>query len=201
MAYRNFTLQQLSQDYGLKITTEQLVLPEAAIQPTAMLLQDIDQARKIPHLSEKARSEWVVAPIFRDLYRQNKHDFNIYSGYVLNADKKQKLYGECDFIFTHGDFNILEIQAPIFTVVEAKRNEIEEGIPQVAAQMLGSYIYNQNKKNDIKTIYGASTNAFEWIFLKLEAGKYLTIDSGRYYLNNINQLLRIFQGIIKGSKE
>lgn len=49
-------------------------------------------------------------------------------------------------MLTGGEFNLLEIQALIFTVVEAKRNKIEEGLPQAAAQMLGAFIYNKKKR-------------------------------------------------------
>ena len=48
-------------------------------------------------------------------------------------------------MLTGGEFNLLEIQALIFTAVEAKRNEIEEGLPQAAPQMLGAFIYNKKK--------------------------------------------------------
>ena len=197
MAYRRFTLEMLEKDCGLVISNKSIELPTAPITPSQVLLDELQHARRIPHLSEKARSEWVVAPIFRDLHRFNNYDFNIYSGYVLNADKKRKLNGECDFLLTSGAFNLLEVQTPIFTAVEAKRNEIEEGLPQAAAQMLGAYVFNQKKGSSIETIYGASTNAFEWIFLKLEKGTHLTIDTERYYLNNVQQLLSIFQGILK----
>ncbi len=199
MAYRKFTLEMLEKDCGLVISNESIELPKAPITPSQVLLDELQHARKIPHLSEKARSEWLVAPIFRDLHRTNNYNFNIYSGYVLNADKKKKLNGECDFLFTGGEFNLLEVQMPVFTAVEAKRNEIEEGLPQAAAQMLGAYIYNQKKGIISEVIYGASTNAFEWIFLKLEKGKFLTIDTQRYYLSDVTQLLSIFQGILKVS--
>ncbi len=49
----------------------------------------------------------------------------------------------------------------------------------------------------ILNIYGVSTNAFEWIFLKLDNGTHLIIDTQRYYLNEVQQLLGILQGILK----
>ena len=197
MAYRKFTLEMLEKDCGLVIANESIELPKGPITPSKVLLDELLHARKIPHLSEKARSEWVVAPLFRDLHQFNNYNFNIYSGYVLNADKKMKLNGDCDFLLTGGEFNLLEVQSPIFTAVEAKRNEIEEGLPQAAAQMLGAFIFNKKKGITSDIIYGASTNAFEWIFLKLENGTHLTIDTQRYYLNDVHQLLSIFQGILK----
>ena len=67
-------------------------------------------------------------------------------------------------------------------------------IPQCAAQMLGAKIYNE--KNDVKIdcIYGCVTTGNDWKFLKLE--KDLIIDSQTFYLNEIGELLAVFQNII-----
>ena len=196
MSYKNISLDTLKNSFGVVVKHLPLQLPMSDFVPSKQLEDEISEARFIPHLSEKARSELFVSPLFKELYRHSKGRFHLYSGYTLNADSKRKLNGECDFLFTIGDYDILEVQPTIFTAVEAKRNEIEEGIPQVAAQMLGAYLFNNKKNKPIDTIYGASTNAFEWIFLKLENGKYLTIDTERYYLNDLSKLLSIFQGII-----
>jgi hypothetical protein len=46
-----------------------------------------------------------------------------------------------------------------------------------------------------ETIYGAVTNAFEWVFLKLE-GDTVYIDHNRYYLNELPKILGVFQYVI-----
>ena len=196
MSYKNTTLEILKNDFGIVVKYAVLQLPTSKFVPSAQLEKEINEAYSIPHLSEKARSELFVSPLFRELYRHSKGNFHLYSGYHLNADHKRKLNGECDFLLTVGEYDILQVQPTVFTAVEAKRNEIEEGIPQVAAQMLGAYLFNIQKKKPIHTIYGATTNAFDWIFLKLENGSTLTIDSKRYYLNNLPELLGILQGIV-----
>jgi hypothetical protein len=38
-------------------------LPHSEIKPSEILSDELLQARKIPHLSEKARSEWLVVPL------------------------------------------------------------------------------------------------------------------------------------------
>ncbi len=45
-----------------------------------------------------------------------------------------------------------------------------------------------------KTIYGAVTNAYEWVFLKLE-GNTVFVDKKRYYLNELPKLLGVLQFI------
>ena len=67
-------------------------------------------------------------------------------------------------MLTSGEFNLLEIQALIFTAVEAKRNEIEEGLPQAAAQMLGAFIYNKKKRITSDVIYARAPMRLNGLF-------------------------------------
>jgi len=83
-------------------------------------------------------------------------------------------------------------------MVEAKKNDMDIGIPQCAAQMLGAKIYNE--KNNVKTkfIYGCVTTGEEWLFLKLD--EHLIIDKRKYFLNELGELLAVFQNIIDNYK-
>jgi hypothetical protein len=195
MAYRAFTLDSLSEKFGLEISNGEIALEIKHFEPSSRVLDDISEGKSIPYITEKARSELFIIPIFRELHRKNKTKFNFYSGYTLDADKKLGLNGECDFLFSKTT-NRLDLQPPIFSLMEAKQDKIEASTAQCAAQMYGAYIYNQKKGKDTPVIYGATTNAFEWLFLKLEDGKKITIDVNRYTLNDLTQLLGIFQGIV-----
>jgi len=138
-------------------------------------------------------------PILIDLMKRNGQFFTIYSGDRLVADKVNGLSGECDFILAKqtGSF---DINTPIITIVEAKKNDIEIGIPQCAAQMLGARIYNKEYGNQLDIIYGCVTTADDWIFLKLDKNV-LFVDSQKYYLGNIEDLLGVFQYIIDHYKK
>jgi hypothetical protein len=73
--------------------------------------------------------------------------------------------------------------------------DIDLGLEQCAAQMLGARVYNQKHKNPIETIYGCVTTGTEWQFLLLE-NNIFWVDTNRYYLNNLPQLLGILQTIV-----
>ena len=62
--------------------------------------------------------------------------------------------------------------------------------------MLGARLYNQQDEKDITTIYGCVTTGDDWLFLKLE-NDIIYIDTQRYYLDNLPQVLGILQSIIK----
>ncbi len=195
MAYKSFTLDSLTEKFGLQIENAEILLEVKPFEPSQRVLDDISEGKSIPYITEKARSELFIIPIFRELQRKNKTKFNFYSGYTLDADKKLGLNGECDFLFSKVT-NRLDLQPPIFSLMEAKQDKIESSTAQCAAQMFGAYIYNQKRNKPTPIIYGATTNAFEWLFMKLENGEKLTIDINRYALNDLTQLLGIFQGII-----
>ena len=161
---------------------------------SADLQKALARARELPIRTEKARSEWIVAPILLELRDLTNSFFTIYSGDNLNADEGAGLWGECDFILTKNT-GTFDINYPILSVVEAKKNNIEIGIPQCAAQLVGAKIFNQKKGVIISTLYGCVTTGDDWVFMRL-ADNELVIDTRKYYLVEIGELLALFVDII-----
>jgi hypothetical protein len=126
-------------------------------------------------MTEKAKSEFIVVPILRELRRHNHDKFKIFSGYEFNVDSKQNLTGYCDFMLS-ANVHKAEVTAPIFCLLEAKNAEIDKGWAQCGAEMYAAQLFNERKGNPQEVIYGCVTNAFSWCFLKLE-NKNLYIDT------------------------
>jgi hypothetical protein len=61
----------------------------------------------------------------------------VFSGFELVVDKAQGLTDFCDFILSQ-NAQRMEITAPIFCLVEAKKAEIENGLAQCGAEMYAS---------------------------------------------------------------
>ncbi|GAB1540734.1 hypothetical protein NUACC21_34030 [Scytonema sp. NUACC21] len=139
--------------------------------------------------SEKARSELIIAPILVDLRRQLNERINLFSGVDFTVDDSRGLNGTCDFLITKSP-EILMVTAPVITVVEAKKENINAGLGQCAAEMVAAQIFNERSVTDIKIIYGAVTTGSIWQFLKLQ-GQTLSIDLSEYYLKDVNKILGI----------
>lgn len=82
------------------------------------------------------------------------------------------------------------IKSPVFCAVgaasgEAKSRSVEEGIAQVGAEMYAAQLYNQRDGNPTDVLFGCVTNAYEWLFLRLE-GNSLQTDIDRYFLDTLN---------------
>ena len=192
MAYSEFSLAKVKQEFGL-ITIEKrdifAEIPELAASNLLRDILDYNLAIALGSNSEKARSELIISPILVDLRRQLKEEINLFSGVDFTVDDSKGLNGTCDFIITKSP-EILMVTAPVITVVEAKKENINAGFGQCAAEMVAAQIFNQKSATEIKTIYGAVTTGSIWQFLKLE-GQTLTIDLSEYYLKDVNKILGI----------
>jgi hypothetical protein len=193
MAYGDFTLSDLASKFGIRNQRRRLFDAITPVEPSEKLKAELLEVEEMPIRSEKAKSEWIVVPILKELRQRNDKFFTIYSGENLNSDEARGLKGECDFILAR-DTGSFDISFPILQIVEAKKNDLEVGVPQCAAQLLGARVFNEKKGLHLDIIYGCVTTGNDWLFMKLE--NELVIDSKVYYLVQINELLGIFQDII-----
>jgi hypothetical protein len=197
MAYTDFLLSDLEEKFGVRHERTPLLFPLHLIEPSERLKLELEESTEMPIKSEKARSEWIVVPILKELRRLNSKFFTIYSGDTLVGDKFSGLQGECDFILSK-DTKSYDISIPIFHIVEAKRNDLEEGVRQCAAQLVGARKYNERKGITTEKIYGCTTTGDVWQFIEYSDKIY--IDTKKYYLGEIDELLGVFQNIIDYNK-
>jgi hypothetical protein len=193
MAYTDFSLADLETRFGIRNQVRPLFEPLPPLLPSGWLQTSLQAARELPVRSEKARSEGIVFPILVEMRSRNDKFFTIYSGDNLNADASRGLNGECDFILTK-DTGSFDINYPIMQIVEAKRNDLEIGVPQCAAQLVGAKIFNESKGVSVPQLMGCVTTGNEWLFIRLS--DHLEIDQRIYYLNELGELLAVFQQLI-----
>ncbi len=196
MAYKDFSLENLEEQFNINNTSSLLFAKDKvrSIQMSDWLKETLELGRHLPIKSEKAKSELIITPILLELKRRNNDFFTFYSGDRLNVDKTKGLNGECDFLLAHNTKSFT-INTPIISVVEAKKSDIELGIGQCGAQMLGAKLFNEKRNNGIETVYGCVTTAGEWKFLKLE-NQLLTIDIETFYYSEVEKVLGVFQEIL-----
>lgn len=197
MPYNQFnSLQALKKQLNIVTKTHSLFANLNSVEPSNWLLETLDRVltHQVAYFSEKSRSEAIVFPILLEIQSRHEYRFGLYSGAIMEADKSIGLNGECDFILSNAVQSI-ELERPIFCIVEAKDNDIEMGIPQCLAQMVGAQIFNEQENYIYPIIYGAVTTGTEWLFLKLE-GSTAYIDANRYYIADVAQLLGVLDNII-----
>lgn len=192
MAYSNFTLAKVKSDFGLTVNeTQNLFNHIPAVEPSEILtviLQDyIPLATAIG--TEKARSEFLIAPILSEVRKQLNYQISLFSGTDFNVDIEKGLLGYCDFLISASSEQFF-ISAPVITIVEAKNENIISGLGQCIAEMVASQIFNQRQNLDIPVIYGVVTTGTAWRFLTLNENK-VCIDMVEYYINQVDKILGI----------
>ncbi|MCU0340156.1 MAG: hypothetical protein MUE30_09730 [Spirosomaceae bacterium] len=197
MAYSNFKLKEIERVASLKEEVKPLFAHVAPLEPSAWLQETLEKTGHLLPKSEKARSELILMPVLLEMLARNNYAFTIFSGENLEADAALGLNGECDFILGKGEKSYT-IQSPIFALVEAKQNIVENSLGQCVAQMVGAAIFNKTDGTPITRIYGCVSNGSEWQFLRLE-NKILTIDDKIYFFNELEHILGILQNIIQES--
>jgi hypothetical protein len=194
MAYADFSLDLLRRIFDLIIAPRSLFDAPAPLPISPWLQETLAKGMPLALVSEKARSEFIIAPILLTSRELSQDQVAVYSGQRLDVDPANGLVGECDFILTATP-PLPVIQAPVLVVVEAKKNDIESGLGQCAAQMLGALRLNQLDETRIETVYGCVTTGEAWQFMRL-SGALLEIDTARYYINEVGVILAVVQTIL-----
>lgn len=184
MAYSDFvSIQQLSQKFDIRVEKSDFESFKdiKEITPSERCRLDILESQKIPNMTEKAKSELIIMPVLREVMRQTNWSFSLFSGFTFDVDSSQGLNGVCDYILS-SDAKAADVTAPIFSLVEAKNRGLEEGIAQAGAEMYAAQIFNQKAGKPLPVMYGCVTNAFDWLFLRME-NQNLYIDNKRYFID------------------
>jgi hypothetical protein len=199
MAYSDFTLERIQNDFGITSKITSLFQNNNPMSISHALKDDFELVERIPKRSEKAKSELIIVPILLELIRNNKGFLTFHSGEQLNVDKKKGLVGECDFILTKDNQSYI-INLPILSVLEAKKDDLELGVAQCAAQLIGARIYNEKAGIALPILYGCVTNSREWQFIRLK-DSLIEVHDKVYYLSEIEAIIGVFQQIIDFYKE
>ena len=197
MAYRSFTLSQVSRTFQLETIRRRGIFADIEpVAPSEHLTAALE--RKLPFAvamgTEKAKSELIVADILVELCLHFADRVSLFSGIDFNVDATNGLMGVCDFLVSLSP-QAFEVEAPAIILVEAKRDSLTDGLGQCVAEMVAAQRFNADAGNDIPCVYGATTSGTEWLFLKLE-GQALSIDMVTYHISQCGKLLGILTSMV-----
>ncbi len=200
MAYNKFTFKQVTEQFGLKVVQKDSLFPvDTTIlpQPSQLLKQTLERnvtlAKAIA--TEKALSEFIVAPVLSEILNISKGKISLFSGIDFTIDVKQGLSGRCDFIISLNS-NQYFLTAPIITIVEAKKSDISLGLGQCVAEMVAAQIFNEKENTPKTLIYGIVTTGIEWQMMSLE-GKNVYIENRTLSLDKLSEILGVLLKMIE----
>ena len=197
MAFRDFTFPEVQHTLGLTLAEADLFRAVPAWEPTAEFIErmqaGVDLALAVN--TEKARSEFIVAPLLMELRRTLAGGFGLFSGIEFNVDPARGLNGYCDFILTRSLLQSV-LTAPILAIAEAKNDNLRSGMGQCIAVMVAAREFNSQSATHLSTIYGAVTTGGAWKFLRL-VGTDLTLDRREYFVAELGRIMGVLAHIIR----
>ncbi len=196
MAFGDFTFPQVQNDLGLTIGEADLFSGVPAVEPREDFAATVGDGATVALAinTEKAKSEFIIAPILLELRRLLGRTFALFSGVELNVDPAKGLNGVCGFILS-GSPRQFVLTAPLVTIVEAKNDNLRSGLGQCIASMVASQLFNQKSGSPVAVIHGVVTTGSAWKFLRLE-GTAVALDLKEYYIDDLGKILGILRWVV-----
>lgn len=192
MSFRDFTLAKARTDFRLHSRMNRRFFPDVAPVPISDDLAGFWARRLgvgLTLLTEKGRSELVIAPLLFEVWLCSDKQVNVLSGVEWTVDSAAGLNGVSDFILCRGESPI-ELTAPVLVAAQAKRDSLAEGYGQCAATLVAAQRFNAGARTPVEPLYGCVTTASLWRFLRL-SGTELDIDEDEYSVHQADRLFGV----------
>ena len=198
MAFRDFSFPEVQVTLGLTLREAALFagVPPLDLSESFRERMEGDVPLALAINTEKARSEFIIAPVLSELRRHLRGRFALFSGVEFNVDPGRGLNGFCDFLFTRSPLQPV-VTAPVIAVAEAKNDNLRSGLGQCIAATVAAREFNANAHTDMPTVYGVVTTGGAWKFLRLD-GTVLTLDVREYFVAELPAIMGILAHILEG---
>lgn len=196
MAFRDFTFPEVQQALGLQLAEADLFSGVAALELPAAFSERMhtDVVLGLAINTEKARSEFIIAPVLAELRRLLGGRFGLFSGVEFDVDAARGLNGYCDFILTRSPLQSV-LTAPVVTIAEAKNDNLRTGLGQCIAAMVAAWEFNAKSAAAVSIVHGVVTTGSAWKFLQLSGTK-VTLDVEEYFIAELGRIMGILAHVL-----
>ena len=145
MAFSDFkAIPDVQMRFGIKhIDTDFIELEDIADAPSSQFREELEFSRQYidVFISEGARCEAIIFPILREVYKGYADKYALWIKKPFAYD--ETLSGTPDyFISTRSDLGMLVVGVPLIMMVEAKKNDFEQGWGQCLAELVAAQKIN-----------------------------------------------------------
>jgi hypothetical protein len=184
MAFSDYkNLAQVQEEYQIKYQEANFISGKL-IEISAIFLGELEfnLSSMDAFSSEASRCEVVIFPLLREVYK------NYYSKTALWVQKPfavdAKLNGTPDYLLSQkSELGKTILGLPLLMLVEAKRNDFEQGWGQCLAEMVAADRINQHQR----AVYGIVTDGKLWEFGRLQ-NQLFTKNIASYTITNLEAL-------------
>lgn len=200
-SYSKFTLDDIKA-LGLRVELVDLFKGEkiVPIAPSIWLKEALARVVKFSLNTEKAKSEFIIAPVINELCQNNAEAFAVYSGFNFTVEPENGLQGFCDFLLAKLPLSLTP-ETPIIAIVEAKLDQqLSAAIPQCGAELYAARLWNEKRGEPQQVVYGVVTTGDLWLFVRLRDAMVIEVDLQQYSILQLDMLLGVWQHIINKVK-
>ena len=193
MAFSDFkTLSEVQEEFGIRYTEDDFVAAEPS-SPSAEFLRDFEFTREHINVfaSEASRCETIIFPILKESYKGYADRYALWIKQPLAYD--DVLNGTPGyFISTRSELGKTVVGRPLILLVEAKKNDFEQGWGQCLAELVAAQKINDNPDFPV---YGIVTDGTLWQFGRL-VGDNFTQNRKDFALANLPTLFGAVNAVL-----
>ena len=199
MAFSDFkTISEVQEKFRIKYAISDFVNDKESLNPSEHFLQEFEFCMQHINVfaSETSRCEVVIFPVLKEIYKGYTDHYTLWSGKPLTYD--ETLRGTPDyFIATRSELGISVVGTPLIILVEAKKNDFEQGWGQCLAELVAAQKINDNP--DIP-VYGIVTDGTLWQFGRLVGDAFIQ-NRTNFTLDNLPVLFGAVNSVFKAVQE
>ena len=201
VAFSDFkTISEVQEKFGIIYAEDDFVESEPS-NPSAEFLRDFEFTRDHIHVfaSEAARCEAIIFPILKESYKVYAAQYALWIKQAIAYD--EVLNGTPDyFIATRSKLGKTVVGSPLILLVEAKKNDFEQGWGQCLAELIAAQKINAKEMNGNPAfpVYGIVTDGTLWQFGRL-IGDTFTQNRTDFALANLPILFGAVDSVFKAT--
>jgi hypothetical protein len=191
MAFSDYkSLAQVQEEFQIRYQEADFVDQLWVELPTLFCVEfDFNLTTMDAFSSEAARCELVIFPVLREIYKRYCAESALWVQKAFSIDAQ--LSGTPDYMLSRKSElgkNVLGV--PLLLLVEAKRNDFEQGWGQCLAELIAADRLNQHSR----PVYGIVTDGKLWEFGRLEH-QVFTKNLASYTITDLDALFCILNGL------
>lgn len=199
MAFSDFkTIPDVQRKFGIRHIENDFIKIEEGVSPSAQFLQELEFSRQyIPiFASEGARCEAVIYPVLREVYKAYAPNYALWIKEPLAYD--EILSGTPDyFVSTRSELGMLIVGTPLIILVEAKKNDFEQGWGQCLAELVAAQKINAEAN---VPVHGIVSDGKLWEFGHL-IGDAFTRNRTSFSVEDMPSLFGAINSVFKAASE
>jgi hypothetical protein len=192
MAFSDYkSLAQVQEEFQVKYQEADFVKSLWAELPVLFLNEfDFNLTSMDAFSSEAARCELVIFPMLREIYKRYADKAALWVQKSFSVDAR--LNGTPDYMLSRkSELGKTILGSPLLLLVEAKRNDFEQGWGQCLAELIAADRLNQHSR----PVYGVVTDGKLWEFGRLEQ-QVFTKHLVSYTIADLEELFCLLNGLL-----